>query len=145
VRRVIVPAVLAWLLAALTGGCNRPSEATQLAAAPAVAPPAVPAAPPVQSLTADRLAGKTFIYNHSLVDGGLEGASVVLAADGKVTGADDQPRWKLDAGVLVFLDANGGVRTRFDKAYAGKAGLFFLGHRTSDNRYHTLLELPPTR
>ena len=79
------------------------------------------------------------------MDGSLDGPSVRLAAGGKLTGAGEQTSWRVDDGVLVFADDGGAVRSRFDKVYTGSAGLFFLGHRTCDNKYHTLLELPPTK
>lgn len=145
-RIALVPGVLL----AVAVGCNRPVPPTSPEAAPLPALPAAPTAPvvppqPPQGLTAKQLAGKTFIYNHQLLDGSLEGPSVVLAADGRLTGAGEQTGWRVDAGVLVFLDASDAVRTRFDKGYSGPAGLFFLGHRSADNKYHTLLELPPTK
>jgi hypothetical protein len=151
VNRFAQTAFVVCTLVALAGGCDRPAPTQPVVAPVVIAPPTqttlptAPAPQPKPELSVERLAGKTFIYNHSLVDGNLEGGSVVLKADGKLTGADDASRWRLDDGVLVFTDSNDAVKTRFDKPYTGKAGLFFLGHRTSDNKYHTLIELPPTQ
>lgn len=151
--RVIVIALIAGPLTALAAGCHRPNppvtpDAGSQVIAPSTVPPTDPVVVPPQAaqvLTAKQLAGKTFLYNHQLLDGNLDGSSAVLGADGRLTGTGEQTTWRVDAGVLLFLDANNAVRTRFDKVYSGPAGVFLLGHRTGDNRYHTLLELPPTK
>lgn len=144
-RRVAI----AFLLLAIPVGCQPAAPTTQPAPvvpAPVVPPPSPPTSPPTpKGLSATQVAGRTFIYNHQLVDGSLEGPAVRLAPDGKLSGIPDQTGWKLEDGVLCFTDDGGAVRSRFDKVYTGPAGLFFLGHRSNDNKYHTLIELPPTK